>query len=210
MIPARVIAGCSATACAGVLAVAAFAARDRLAEAWHLHRLGSTDSAARFRAAKRLGELRSVKAIPGLIELLRTLPEDAGAARQVWGSGASAGDSVAGVLASIGPPSVLPLARAIEESRGERKMWRRYACRALGNTKAEAAGLPLIAALDDPDGCVRMIVYQALASMGAGARAAVPAIASHLEDRDGFIRDAAARALKSIERTTQAGTAPSL
>ena len=195
----RVITAWSATASAAVLITALFAARDRIAEAWNLHRLRSADAAQRFQAAKRLGELRSAKAAPGLIDLLKALPDDAKAARAVWGSSANAGDALAGVLGEIGPPVIAPLARAIEESRGERKPWRRYACRALGLTRAEAAVLPLIAALDDQDTCVRLSAFQVLESMGASACGAVGSIQDHLEDPNRHVRDAAARALSRIQ-----------
>jgi HEAT repeat protein len=192
--PARTIARWTACAGAIVILVAGLAARERLEEAWHLRQLDSADLAGRLRAATRLGELRSARAIPGLIDLLRTT---------------NAGDSLARIFGEIGPAAVAPLSRALEESRGERKRWRRHACEALGLTMSEAAIPSLITALDDLDGCVRVTAFAALGSMGARAREAVPAITSHLESRVSFIRAAANEALRSIHAAaaTEAGTA---
>src|SRR5262245_59662702 len=60
---------------AGLLAAgaAAFGYRNALFERWHLRMLHSKDPANWQIAAERLGELRSARAVPRLVELLRKL-----------------------------------------------------------------------------------------------------------------------------------------
>src|SRR5262245_63728119 len=60
---------------AGVLAAgaAAFAYRNALSEQWHLRMLDSKDPANWHIAAESLGELRSARAVPKLIQRLRNL-----------------------------------------------------------------------------------------------------------------------------------------
>jgi len=53
-----------------ILAVLAVASWDRILEGWYLQQLSSSDKEAQLRAAERLVELESIRAIPKLIELV--------------------------------------------------------------------------------------------------------------------------------------------
>jgi hypothetical protein len=70
------------TGAAGILALlgAAFASRGWLLEEWHLHKLGSKNARAVKAAAEWLYEMRSKKAIPRLIQIVKgrrdTEPEE--------------------------------------------------------------------------------------------------------------------------------------
>jgi len=52
------------------LAIAAFAARDRIAEAWWMRRLRSPDDSTRIQAAGRLADRKCLRAAPIILELI--------------------------------------------------------------------------------------------------------------------------------------------
>ncbi|MBI4586854.1 MAG: hypothetical protein HY717_22805 [Planctomycetes bacterium] len=73
----RAVAIAAATLGLATLAASGLLFKDRLAEEWWLWRLRSPDRAERERAAARLGELKSARAVPRLVELLvaESVPE---------------------------------------------------------------------------------------------------------------------------------------
>jgi len=54
-----------------VLVAAGFAAKGRIREEWYIHQLQSANEETRLHAAERLGELKSLRAVPELIRMLR-------------------------------------------------------------------------------------------------------------------------------------------
>jgi HEAT repeat protein len=70
----RLLAWGSAAGGLIVLLGCAVAFRDRIAEEWWLWRLGSVDPAARGAAAEKLGEMGSVRALPGLLKSCELSP----------------------------------------------------------------------------------------------------------------------------------------
>jgi hypothetical protein len=72
----RRLAWLSAALGAGLLIAAVMLGRDAIVERYWLFRLGSADEATMHVAAARLGELRSVAAVPRLLDLLRTRSEE--------------------------------------------------------------------------------------------------------------------------------------
>jgi HEAT repeat protein len=191
-------AACAAGAAGLVLALAAFAGRDRLVEEWHLRRLESRDFGVRFHAARRLGEMRSTRAVPGLIALLRDLEGHDREARAEWGHGARAGASVIAVLGAIGPPAVPALELALEESQDEREQWRRLACRALARIRDPSAVDALAGLLGDGHPCSRLEAIRALATLEPEAQAALPALTAATGDRHWVVRQCAGGALARI------------
>ena len=77
------------TVAAGVLVLvgAGYALKDRVIEEWHIRRLRSDDYVERFDAARNLGEMRSTRAVPGLITLLQESREHKDEARGGLGAG---------------------------------------------------------------------------------------------------------------------------
>ena len=68
--PGRRTAWLSAVVLVAVLAVTAFAARHWLRETWLIHRLGSEDKTVQHDAAAKLAELKSLRAVPRLVEMV--------------------------------------------------------------------------------------------------------------------------------------------
>ncbi len=63
----------------------------------------------------------------------------------------------------------------------------------------------LIATLLEPRSGLRDVAAEALGAIGPRARAAIPALRDALESRHSFVRNAALRALHSIERGGEPG-----
>lgn len=191
-----------------VLVAAGLSMKEAAVERWYLSRLEAPSFTERFRAARMLGALRSTRAIPGLVALLRECNEQNAEATKAAEPWSTPGLLLVGILGEIGPPAVPALAQALRETRGSREQWRRQACSALGEINAEEAIPPLIELVEDEDPCVRWIALKMLGAMGPRAHSAVPAltrsIAAHGE-RKSTLRDAAANALKTILATGNAG-----
>jgi hypothetical protein len=184
-----------------VLAGTAFALRDRLIEQWHLFRLESRDVSVRFRAAVRLGEMRSLRALPKLVDVLKETDERRLEAEAVWGPRFSAEASgVAGVFAPFGSAAVPALDRALDETSGEKgHYWRRTACLALAGTKAPEAVAPLVERVSDADACVRLFAIKALGSMGPIAKDARSALRETFRERKSPYASLAEEALEKID-----------
>jgi HEAT repeat protein len=73
----RVALACAALAMA-VLVTAAIAGRGWIAEGWWIHKLGSSEPEERLDAARKLGEMRSRRAIPELVRLYLVHPGEPG------------------------------------------------------------------------------------------------------------------------------------
>jgi len=55
-----------------VIGVAAFVARDRIAEEWWIYRLGSKDDATKIHAAEKLASIKSLAAVPHLLQIIES------------------------------------------------------------------------------------------------------------------------------------------
>ena len=193
----RRVAIAAATLGIATLVATGISLRAELLEAWHLWRLGSTDFVVRFGAARRLGELRSQRAIPGLVALLRESERHDVEARKVWGPGATAADMVSRVLEEVGPAACIPSIRdALKESHDEKRFWRRRACRILQASRTREAVPALIDLVDDGYLCVRLQAIFSLGTFGPMAKDAAPALARALDDRS--TRQTAEHALEAI------------
>lgn len=89
-----------------VLGAALYAQRDRLVERWLISRLDSGDESARWKAITRLGELRSRRAAPRLIDLAFSGSERDHAIR----------DRALSAIRSIGPEALPALLSALDDS----------------------------------------------------------------------------------------------
>ncbi len=188
-----------------VIAVTAFVGRDRLVEEWYIQKLDLPDFSERFRAALKLGEMRSARAVPHLVALLKQLKNDdlyRGAAIAAWNIPADfvAGDLLAHVLTEIGPPAVPALIGALGDdvSNDEGHRWRSYACRVLGNLRVNESVPILIEVLGDADPMVRLSACNSLGRIGPAAEAALPALQSVRKDRWVSIDSASKNAIKKI------------
>ncbi len=65
--PGKLIARWSAALALAVLLACAVVFRDEFLEQWYLWKLDSQDEASRLLAAEKLGELQSVRAVPGVV-----------------------------------------------------------------------------------------------------------------------------------------------
>ncbi len=183
----------------GMVAAAAVAARVSLAERWYIWRLGSGDFAARFHAARKLGDLRTQGAIPGLVALWREGEGHDAEAKAVAGPKVFAAAVVAEALAKIGQAAIPEVERVLKETSGEKKTWRRSACTLLGGFRTREAVPALTDMIDDGFLCVRVTALAALRSMGADAAGAVPALTRALQDPDRTVRGGARSALLEIQ-----------
>jgi HEAT repeat protein len=195
---------------AGVLVLvgAGIALRAQALERWYLWRLESGSFTERLRAARELGKMRSTRALPGLVVLLRECRGHGAEAREAYRTGNSVSEIMVGAFGDIGPPAVPFLAQALNASRGQREYWRRYAGYALGSIQSEEAVPPLTDLVEDEDPCVRVIAFHVLGAMGARAKSAVPALTRALESaspRRGAVHDAAADALEKIQKAGEPG-----
>ena len=176
---------------------AGISVRAEILETWHIWRLGSTSFVAKFRAARRLGELRSQRAIPGLVALLRQSEHHQKEAAEVWGPQAGAPDRVASVLEEIGPAACVPaISVAMRESRDEKRYWRRRACRILEMSRASEAVPVLIDLAEDGYLCVRLHAVSSLGTFGPVAKDAIPILVRALDDRS--VRQSAEHSLEAI------------
>ena len=156
----------------GVVVMVCFglAAKDRILETWYLWRLESKNEEARGVAAERLGEMKSVRAIPKLVEALRGEP------------GAYQSHYSVKALAAIGPEAVLEISRALEDEKEIARIRAAESLRRIG-PGAIVAVPSLINALKDENKDVRGIVAETLGMIGPRAESAVPGIAGPRHQR---------------------------
>jgi HEAT repeat protein/tetratricopeptide (TPR) repeat protein len=158
--------------------------------------------AARSSAAYALGEIGpdSKVAVPALLKLLKD-PD------------ANVRESAATALAKVEPGSARVVVAALSEDLKHEKpeFWGR-AARALGNFASEAKPtVPLLAdKLKTENYFWRHEVVRTLEKIGPGAREAVPALRSVLNDRVDYIRVAAAVALLKIAPESESEIGPDL
>ncbi len=167
-----------------LVAALAFAYRDRIAESWHLSRLDA-ESEAREHAARRLGEMRSARAVPRLVEMLK---DDVGL---------RPGGQIAGTHQIPRREGHFTLERLRSE------VWRTYWP---GQVLAEiglAAAPDLAGLLTDEDPFVRLVAVETLSSIGS---AALPSLEEFFE-QTGVPTAAKIHALYAIEEMAPAASA---
>ncbi len=171
--------------------------KEHAVEQWYLWEFNeATDFTAKLELAKLLGERRSTKAIPEFVSLLKE--SDGQNANDVADSRTTAGDFIAGILQNLGPPGIAALSQTLEETKTEKKHWRRCALRALIQADPPEAIPPLIDRLDDEYLCVRLAAVNALGEIGPEANKAIPALREALDSSDHYVHHAAKRALDKI------------
>src|SRR5262245_57584592 len=167
---------------AGLLAAgaAAFAYRNALAERWHLRMLESKDPANWQIAAERLGELRSARAVPKLIQRLRDLyPKDPPSAKSPPLPGPPPDPHPYDTaLEAIGPPAAPALVEALGSF--EENFRRTVDSILLGIGRPSVA--PLTDALGEKGEWRRTHVLDLLEQFGPLAAEAVPALIRCLGD----------------------------
>lgn len=215
---------------AGLLAAggAAFAYRNALSERWHLWMLHSKDPANWQIAAERLGELRSARAVPRLIQLLRNLyPQNTDRRSPQPPPAPPDPHPYDAALLAIGRPATGALVEALGSSEenfrstvdsillgigkpsvvplagtlGEKGEWRRTHVLDLlekFGPLAREAIPALIGCLGDEYDRVRSGAAKVLAGFGKEAREAVPALVLNLKHEKPLVACAAARALGAI------------
>jgi HEAT repeat protein len=139
-----------------VLVGAGIAAKDWIAEEWWLRKLESADQEKQIQAARHLGEIRSVRAIPLLLDLSR-FPVNRGV--QLWSVSIDA-------LVRIGPPVVPPLISRLKMADYATRLDAAFTLSLLGPVATNATPA-LIEALDDENDLVRTTAATALARIQA-------------------------------------------
>ncbi len=186
-----------------VILWARFACEEKVLEQWYLWKLESAEEEERELAAKKLGEMRSRRAIPQLIEILRHAPKHRGAVHLVTWS--LDGRRLASTRVwDLATPSKKP---PEDSSTVELPVsWPRGRLLRIDPTDKLATGKPISASTvrvwdlatgKSTSGDVRShYSFKALVRIG---RPAVPALLRLLEDTDEGNRLAAAAALNEID-----------
>ena len=151
---------------AALLFTTAFICRHYILEPWYLHRLQSEDPSVRAEAAKRLGQIKSVDAIPLLAEALvkhdqlHTITSVATGKREVY----IKPTSISAALVEIGEPAVPALIQLLKH---DNPLGRAYAASALRRIGEDAnAAVPLLTdLLDDKEKTVAEAAARALADI---------------------------------------------
>lgn len=168
-----------------IFLAAGFLTRDRLVEEWYILKLDSADFTENFRAALKLGEMRSTRAIPKLVTLLKRSDRHDFEAMEAWPIpwDFDSGYLMAHVFEGIGRPAAPYLIQALQEdNHGKTHDWRGYACLILGDRKAKEAVPVIIDVLRDRDWPVRWNACWSLEMMGPDAGEAIPALVAASKD----------------------------
>jgi len=173
-----------------VLAAAIYACRDRLREAWYLHRLDSPDLVTSYRAARKLGELRSERALPRIVELFRACEGHDREAAAVFGvQRMDLGSFFPLIFMRIGSPAV-PYMVEILKGNGKAHC-RSMAAMSLGYIPPASREVILLLAdraNRDRDKNVRISCLFALSSLNAKDPEAITAIEKARGDKNPSVR----------------------
>jgi HEAT repeat protein len=179
----------------------------------NLKNLTSENLETRLQAAKKLGELKDLKAVDPLVKALND--EDANVRKAVANALGKIGDAKAieplinrlydedsevvkstlHALINIGIPSIEPLARLLRTANTQIRI---LAATGLGSIGSSRAVDPLIAATRDSEPKVRKAVVIALGKFNDSR--AVEAIANMMNDEDPGVVNAAAQASRGSEK----------
>ncbi len=196
------------TACMAVvvLGVAAFVARHRIAEEWYIRKLDSPDLSESYRAAWQLGELKSVRALPRLVELFKTCED------HKWETSKTSedhnvadsfqvdqGTCFAVIFKKIGPPAEPFLVDILQNGTGYTR-----ACSALSFDFAGACSHKTVLLLAEmashgTDSDVRLACLYALISVKAKEPEAIAALEKGTKDESRLIRKVAENGLTELK-----------
>ncbi|SRR6266540_2916601 len=180
------------TAASGItiMAFTGFVFRGRILEQWYFRELECRDWERIHSAIRRLGELRSVRAVPRFFDRIRREPEG-----DKPPFGYETLGSIPDALGKIGGPATPELIQALED----KNHWvRTFAALALGKIgrPAKEAVPALIRLLKDEDRYEQDVAAHALGAIGEQAEEAVPVLIEFLKEENGdFLRASAAGAL---------------
>jgi len=184
-----------------VLGVAAYVARDRIAEEWYLRKLDSPDFTEKFRAALKLGELRSIKAIPKLANLMKEADHHSEEAWAAWQIPADfrPGGLMAHVFEQIGPTAGPALINLLKGDPNSSHEWKGYACVVIKRLKIKAAIPQLVCALNVDDNFIKIMACDALGELGD--KSVIPALKQAVKDNEEHkpVKISAERALGQLE-----------
>ena len=179
------------------LLVVGVALKKPLLEEWHIRRLESTDPAQRNAAAARLGDMKSIRAIPALVRAVgrvRGKPYYGERFEAVFPSTEAAATS----LIAIGSPAIPAILGLFKSNASE---VHEVAAEMLGEISPDGTTmLPhLLAVIEDLDAFGPWEASVALVAIGLPA---VPAVLGAFEADDASVRRNAARVLTSHELYT--------
>jgi HEAT repeat protein len=189
-----------------ILVAAGFLGRDRMVEEWQIRKLDSGDFAERFRAALKLGEMRSTKAIPKLVALLKQSDDHSDDFRKAFGVDIPPGNLMMNVFHGIGDSAAPALIEALSEKYDPRKMhrWRGWACFALGTMKVKEAVPAIVDVLQrDRDPPTKLTACISLVTMGSDIPEAMDALEAASKDPE--IGKYAEQAIE-VDRLTRDGS----
>ncbi len=165
----------------GLLALAALAAlavwlEAPIREQYYLFKLRSEDPEAQRLAAMRLGEMRSTRALPDLIEWLAAYEEsrqDGNGIRPAW----EGEKDLVEPLVRIGAPSIRPLIALLGHEESRARCRAREALTEVGPPAVSG----LVEELDTGDPNKAGLILESLLLMGTEAREAAPAVIRQLK-----------------------------
>ena len=202
-----------------VLLIAGCAFKDKAMEPWYLLKLESDDEAIRVAAAEKLGEMKSLKAVPLLVGLLRELPEPK-LGRDLYFLITEVGERIRVVemkddyweqlwlgkaLVEIGVQGVPLLLECFrdEDYRFNENLFMDLFVRKTLQRIGPAAIPILTPALQSSNPNTRRLALLTLAKFGNASDEAVPSIATLLTDEHSGVRLAAAVALWHLGSASQ-------
>ena len=203
-----------------VLALAVFGYRESLLEGWHIHRLKTGDEKARIEAVTRLGDLRSERAVPRIVALVKT--DDAygraalGALTRIRGEKAFAElvailsrtdaalqQATAEALIASGPPLAEPVTELVRQLQGRSApvvLW--VLSQLFENSGDAAASTVLESLLLHRDAELRRNTLVGLWNLGLDEALIAPRGQQVLKDEDPDIRVHAVRLLAGLDGAT--------
>ncbi len=163
------------------LVAAAFVVWPVVVESWHIERLESPDADVRADAARRLGEMRSVRAVPVLVDTLASHvigpPDDNGFSIHYVASDEWLHRPEARALVAIGTPGARALAAKLEELPEPLREW----CAAVLGEMDPPPLAVFADLLEHDDLNLRFVVLEGLGWQGENATGIVPCLVRALE-----------------------------
>ncbi len=174
-----------------VLVAAGFAAKDWIVEEWWIHKLQTGDVDEQTHAAKRLGELESIRAVPFLFRVIGEVSGKSG----LFLNPDQQNDAGLGIVFSL--KGLL----SDEEKKNRTKLCAACAVSSVKITSESKRGIEpeVIRALQDDSTLVRALACSCLAEMRSPSEKAMFALRESLLDGDPAIRKIAAGVLKRIQ-----------
>ncbi len=153
-----------------VLIPAALVLKEPAVERWHIWRLGSEDAAVMCQSIQKLGEMRSARAVPFLLEIVKKSD-----------SGGDLRGLAEEALARIGPPAIPRCMELLKDEDGRRSSLASEIFLRLGPTAAPAL---LKEMKKEGDAARSLRIARLLIGMRMGPEATVPALLEILKRGD--------------------------